>query len=103
MPANLGCTKMAAGCYENGRSEYKTWNCMTLRYSELSLTAADEDPYDIRKKCDDNDLCYDVLNGLEIWANRPDVRAELGVDDAVEKYESCQNQVGFRFGLSADG
>ncbi|GAB5585821.1 hypothetical protein Unana1_00721 [Umbelopsis nana] len=80
MPANLGCTKMAAGCYENGRN-----------------------PYDIRKKCDDNDLCYDVLNGLEIWANRPDVRAELGIDDAVEKYESCQNQVGFRFGLSADG
>ncbi|KAH8551592.1 peptidase S10, serine carboxypeptidase [Umbelopsis sp. PMI_123] len=80
MPAQVGCAPLEAPCGQNGRN-----------------------PYDIRKKCDEgNSLCYDVLSGLEIWANRPDVRAELGVDDAVEKYESCQNQVGFRFGLTAD-
>lgn len=47
-------------------------------------------------------MCYDVLTGLEIWANRQDVREELGIDEAVETYKSCDNSVGIRFSLSGD-
>ncbi|KAG2173251.1 hypothetical protein INT43_004625 [Umbelopsis isabellina] len=79
IPASVGCAPLGAPCSQNGRN-----------------------PYDIRRKCDDNDLCYDVLTGLEIWANRQDVREELGIDEDVETYKSCDNSVGIRFSLSGD-
>jgi cathepsin A (carboxypeptidase C) len=100
LPASAGCSPLETPCSANGRSKLRAnLNPFCLSFGTLILFL---DPYDIRRKCEDNSLCYDVLTGLETWANRPDVRAELGVDDGVEKYESCQNSVGIRFGLSAD-
>lgn len=56
--------------------------------------------YDIRKKCDaSNPLCYDILNDIEAYLNRPDIQAILGVD---VQYEGCKRDINMNFLLAGD-
>ncbi|KAK9768611.1 hypothetical protein K7432_000598 [Basidiobolus ranarum] len=60
-------------------------------------------PYDIRKPCDPgSDLCYAIEAGIDIWLNRPEIRAELGVAKEVGKFSSCSNTVGENFSKTPD-
>ncbi|RCH80744.1 hypothetical protein CU097_003785, partial [Rhizopus azygosporus] len=60
-------------------------------------------PYDIRMKCEgDSGLCYNLIEAIQDYANKPEVISNLGVDPEVEKYESCSNSVGYRFGTTGD-
>jgi carboxypeptidase C (cathepsin A) len=52
-------------------------------------------PYDMRKQCGDNPLCYN-FTATDVFYNDPDVQAALGVD---VKWESCNMQVNQQFGL----
>ncbi|CDK27331.1 unnamed protein product [Kuraishia capsulata CBS 1993] len=56
--------------------------------------------YDIRKKCGDNDLCYDELSYIESYLNEPAVMETLGVQ--VDKFVSCNDDVGLRFAFTGD-
>lgn len=45
--------------------------------------------YDIRTKCDpSNPLCYEILNDIESYLNRPDIQESLGVDVKYEGWYS---------------
>lgn len=60
-------------------------------------------PYDIRLQCPSNaTLCYEILDGLQKFANLPEVRDELGVDEEAGDYLSCNDNVGFRFHMGGD-
>jgi cathepsin A (carboxypeptidase C) len=82
VPANLYCEKSQTGAYD-----------------KLGLN-----PYDIRKKCEgDTGLCYDLLQSIEDYANRKDVRANLGVNKDAGKFTGCNDGVGMRFYRTGDG
>ncbi|KAG0168586.1 hypothetical protein DFQ28_004712 [Apophysomyces sp. BC1034] len=61
-------------------------------------------PYDIRRKCEgDTGLCYDLIEAIGDWANRPEVRSQLGVDPEAGVYTGCSESVGGQFELTGDG
>ena len=56
-------------------------------------------PYDIRKQCGDDALCYD-FSDVDAFLNRPETRMALGVSpEAAETWVSCNDDVnaGFAF------
>jgi len=57
-------------------------------------------PYDVRRKCEGNDLCYDILDSIETYLNRPDVMKQLGAK--VDKYKSCNMKVNGDFMQAGD-
>ncbi|EGD73922.1 serine carboxypeptidase CBP1 [Salpingoeca rosetta] len=52
-------------------------------------------PYDIRKPCGPNPLCYDTRN-VDKFLNTPSVQRQLGVPPGI-KWESCNNTVNAAF------
>jgi cathepsin A (carboxypeptidase C) len=78
VPASIYCNQRVVGPYQkSGRN-----------------------PYDVRKNCEGNDLCYPILSAIETYLNRPDVMAELGVQ--VDEYKSCNMQVNQDFFMAGD-
>ncbi|ORY99016.1 Alpha/Beta hydrolase protein [Syncephalastrum racemosum] len=74
------------------------------RSQQSSFDKTGLNPYDIRQKCSGNSgLCYDFIDAMTTYANRPEVRWELGVDNEAGDYEMCNNQVGYYFTLTGDG
>jgi cathepsin A (carboxypeptidase C) len=54
-------------------------------------------PYDVRKECGDNPLCYD-FSSTETFLNLDSTRQALGVNnDEVKTWESCNNAVNAMF------
>lgn len=79
-------------------------NMYCERTQASNFDATGLNPYDIRKKCaGDSGLCYNELDAIETYANLPEVRWELGVDDEAGQYRGCDNSVGARFGFTGDG
>ncbi|CDS04150.1 hypothetical protein LRAMOSA07105 [Lichtheimia ramosa] len=61
-------------------------------------------PYDIRKPCAGNSgLCYEEIEAIGKYANKPEVRLELGVDEKAGQYEGCDDSVGYNFATAGDG
>jgi len=56
--------------------------------------------YDLSKKCEGNNLCYNEIEQIVKYLNREDVQALLGVE--VSQYNSCSDTVGMNFGLTLD-
>jgi cathepsin A (carboxypeptidase C) len=57
-------------------------------------------PYDVRKKCEGNNLCYEILESVKTYLNIPEVKKALGAQ--VDTYESCNMQVCMKlYGLYA--
>ncbi|CDS13932.1 hypothetical protein LRAMOSA06105 [Lichtheimia ramosa] len=54
-----------------------------------------KNPYDVRKDCVNDKLCYDIVEGMETYLNRPDVMSAIGAQ--VQKYENCNDGLGTRF------
>jgi cathepsin A (carboxypeptidase C) len=99
------CRKLQDACYKMPSSI----TCVPANlYCEKSQTGAFDEtglnPYDIRKKCEgDSGLCYDLIESIEIYANKEDVRETLGVDEKAGKYAGCSDSVGYRFYQTGDG
>jgi cathepsin A (carboxypeptidase C) len=53
-------------------------------------------PYDIRKPCGENPLCYDFTS-TETFLNLPSTREALGVSDKVKTWEECNTAVNAAF------
>lgn len=53
-------------------------------------------PYDIRKECGDNPLCYDFSN-VEKWLTTDSTREALHVTDVSATWVSCNNNVNAEF------
>jgi len=97
------CERLQNFCYQNP-SRFScvpaTLYCWNL-YRPFFNTG--RNPYDIREKCDQsvNPLCYDQMNWIDAYLNRPEVRSELGApNDRV--FQSCNDQVNRDFQLSGD-
>ncbi|KAI8636895.1 Alpha/Beta hydrolase protein [Parasitella parasitica] len=99
------CRKLLDACYKMPNAI----TCVPANfYCEKSQTGAFDEtglnPYDIRKKCEgDSGLCYDLIESIEVYANREDVRSALGVDEKAGKYAGCSDSVGYRFYQTGDG
>lgn len=58
-------------------------------------------PYDVREKCGNNDLCYDILTDIEAYLNRPEIQKKIGVSPE-RPYKGCNMNVNQKFLLSGD-
>ena len=73
----------------------------TKAYTECNIaltspySASGRNPYDMRAKCEVKPLCYNFTK-VDVFFNREDVRAALGVGD--RKWSSCNMQVNQMFG-----
>ncbi|KAI0236826.1 hypothetical protein L0F63_001507 [Massospora cicadina] len=57
-------------------------------------------PYDVRKKCGNNDLCYDIIGDMEEYLNQASVKKELGARSS--NFESCNIKVNLGFARAGD-
>lgn len=57
-------------------------------------------PYDVREKCKGGGLCYEILESVQKYLNREDVKSAVGAETG--KYESCNMQINFKFQMSGD-
>ncbi|RUP41523.1 hypothetical protein BC936DRAFT_138297, partial [Jimgerdemannia flammicorona] len=77
------CAQLINVCYKYPSSLF----CVPARvYCQKYVAGPFEktglNPYDIRLTCEPNTtLCYPALKAVEKWANLPEVRTEIGVDD----------------------
>ncbi|KAJ9070838.1 hypothetical protein DSO57_1003303 [Entomophthora muscae] len=58
-------------------------------------------PYDIRRKCGDNPLCYDLTATIEAFLRKESLREELGAANPKD-FKACSGKVGKRFYKSGD-
>ncbi|KAI9317596.1 Alpha/Beta hydrolase protein [Dichotomocladium elegans] len=76
---------------------------MCSRSTNDVFTKTGLNPYDIRKKCEgDSGLCYNEIEAITKYANRPEVRWELGVDEQAGEYNGCADSVGYQFAMTGD-
>jgi len=89
------CTKMAEACQMNvDACQYAYTYCnlfLTTPYSKTGLN-----PYDIRRPCGENALCYNFTS-VENFLNAPSTRAALHVSDKVDEWVSCNTAVNVMF------
>ncbi|KAI8139515.1 Alpha/Beta hydrolase protein [Fennellomyces sp. T-0311] len=59
--------------------------------------------FDIRQECHhDSELCYNITDRVNSWADDSDVRLELGIDKNTGRFITCNDRVQYRFALSGD-
>lgn len=98
------CKTLMDTCYNMPNS----FTCIPANiYCEKSQASAFDktglNPYDIRRKCEgDTGLCYDLIEAIDGYANRKDVRQSLGVDEAAGEYTGCSNAINYRFYQTGD-
>ncbi|OWB75580.1 hypothetical protein B5S31_g5499 [[Candida] boidinii] len=94
------CSKLINTCY-------KSQNALTCvpatLYCERMMGPFEKtglNYYDIRTKCEVNDLCYKEMGYIDNYLNKPEVMTILGCE--VEKYTGCDDDVFRRFLLTGD-
>lgn len=94
------CKKLINACYkyENRLACVpSTIYCEKQMYGPYQETGLN--PYDIRKKCGNNDLCYDVLGYIETYLNDNSVQEKIGV---ARPYKGCNMAVNQEFLMAGD-
>jgi cathepsin A (carboxypeptidase C) len=72
------------------------------RKLEMPYVDSGLNPYDIRKRCDDEaGLCYEQMNWIDEYLNLDNVKTAVGAD--VDIFTSCDDIVGGNFAKSGDG
>ncbi|PSK48664.1 Carboxypeptidase Y A [Elsinoe australis] len=95
------CKSLIENCY---KSE-SVWSCVPASiYCNNGLIGPYQrtgmNPYDVRKKCGDNSLCYDELTWIQEWLNQKDVMKALGAE--VDSYDSCNMDINRNFLFAGD-
>jgi hypothetical protein len=57
---------------------------------------------DIRLRCPHQKYYYAIEQGLETYANNPDIRRSLGVDEQAPLFENCRSAIERRFLMTMD-
>ena len=102
MDGSLGtCQNLISGCYDSE----SVWSCVPAAiYCNNAMIgpyqASGQNPYDIRRPCGDNPLCYDGLDYISKWLNRPEALEALGAE--VDSYEGCNFSVNRNFLFQGD-
>ena len=95
------CQSLISSCY----SSQSVWSCVP---SALFCNSAiigpyqrtGANPYDVRKKCVGSSLCYEELEWISTWLNKPNVMKALGVK--VDSYTGCNFDINRGFLFNGD-
>ncbi|KAF9583969.1 hypothetical protein BGW38_007971 [Lunasporangiospora selenospora] len=95
------CAGLIQRCYDSGSA----FMCLpAASYCNQKMIGpyqmSGQNPYDVRKKCEGDNLCYPILGAVQDYLNRPEIMEELGAE--VDNYKSCNMQVNFNFMLQGD-
>lgn len=95
------CKSLIESCYNSG----SVWSCVPASiYCNNAILApyqrSGANPYDVRKKCTGNSLCYDELDWIQAYLNKPEVMKALGAE--VSKYDSCNFDINRNFLFAGD-
>ncbi|RYD81270.1 MAG: hypothetical protein EOP84_11265, partial [Verrucomicrobiaceae bacterium] len=89
------CVKMAQACQlDEAACEGAYTYCNLVETTPYYNTGLN--PYDIRRPCGDNSLCYNMSN-IDIFLNLPATRTALHVSEEVKQWESCNTAVDVMF------
>nr|CAG8606009.1 15792_t:CDS:10 [Entrophospora candida] len=102
--AYANCASMIKKCYDS----QNVFVCLPAslycnRQIVQPFFKSGKNPYDIRRDCenDKNNLCYPILDVIESYLDREDVKTELGVDPGIE-FKTCNMRVNFQFQMAGD-
>lgn len=95
------CQSLIQNCYDSE----SVWSCVPASiYCNNAILApyqrSGQNPYDVRKKCGGNSLCYDELDWISEYLNRKDVMKALGAE--VSSYEGCNFDINRNFLFQGD-
>lgn len=95
------CKSLIENCY---KSE-SVWSCVPASiYCNNAMIGpyqkSGRNPYDVRKDCSGNSLCYDELDWIQEYLNRKDVMKALGAE--VSSYDSCNFDINRNFLFQGD-
>ncbi|KAF9121908.1 hypothetical protein BGW39_010158 [Mortierella sp. 14UC] len=96
------CADLIQACYDTN-SVFRCLPAAAYCNKEMiqPYQMSGQNPYDVRKKCEGGGgLCYPILDVIQDYLNKEEVKEELGVQ--VEKYQSCNMQINMRFMLQGD-
>ncbi|KAG0253529.1 hypothetical protein BG011_006320 [Mortierella polycephala] len=96
------CADLIQACYDT-ESVFRCLPAAAYCNKEMisPYQMSGQNPYDVRKKCEgEGGLCYPILDVIQTYLNREDVKTALGAQ--VETYQSCNMQVNMRFMLQGD-
>ncbi|KAI9730204.1 MAG: hypothetical protein M1834_005968 [Cirrosporium novae-zelandiae] len=95
------CLSLIQNCYESG----SVWSCVPASiYCNNAIIGpyqrTGQNPYDVRVKCKGSDLCYDELDWISKFLNKPEVMKSLGAE--VDGYDSCNFDINRNFLFQGD-
>ena len=82
------CLSLIETCYNTE----SVWTCVPASiYCNNAIIGpyqrTGQNPYDVRVKCGENPLCYEELDYISEWLNKPAVMNALGAE--VDSFDSC--------------
>ncbi|KAF1348065.1 carboxypeptidase Y-like protein A [Delphinella strobiligena] len=95
------CQSLIQNCYDSE----SVWSCVPASiYCNNAMIGpyqrTGQNVYDVRKKCTGSDLCYEELDWISAYLNKPDVIKALGAE--VSKYDSCNFDINRNFLFAGD-
>ena len=102
MDGSIGtCQNLISGCYDSE----SVWSCVPAAiYCNNAMIgpyqASGQNPYDVRRPCGDNPLCYEALDWISKWLNKPEVLAAVGAE--VDSYDGCNFDINRNFLFQGD-
>lgn len=95
------CQSLVKSCYD-----YESvWTCLPAGiYCNSALIkpyyGTGQNPYDVRIPCGRSSLCYEHMDWIADWLNKPEVQGSLGVE--VHDYANCRTSVNSNFLFHGD-
>ncbi|KAG0238983.1 hypothetical protein BGW41_007999 [Actinomortierella wolfii] len=96
------CADLIQACYDTD----SVFRCLpAAAYCNKEMISpyqmSGQNPYDVREKCQGGGgLCYPILDVIQTYLNKEEVKRELGAQ--VNEYKSCNMQVNMNFMLRGD-
>lgn len=95
------CQSLIKSCYDSESA----WTCVpALLYCNSQMVGkyqqSGRNPYDVRRQCENSNLCYDEMDWIAEFLNRRDVMDTLGVE--VSSYTGCNFDLNRQFAFSGD-
>ncbi|KAF7724968.1 hypothetical protein EC973_000549 [Apophysomyces ossiformis] len=96
------CARLIENCYKS----QGVWSCFpaaakcnTDQIAPYQRTG--KNPYDVRKDCKGGNLCYEILESVQKYLDRDEVKKAVGAKPDIA-YESCNMQINFKFQMAGD-